>query len=309
MPTISEVFGNDLQPDPSVALPPIQIPIRRRTGPSPRLQFVIEFVGPRSVSAGSAAVLLSADWEKALGSPQAFAMSTADLEWQPLTASTAGSYDSLALAWDLTTIRGQLSAQTARHLLATAERFAEQIQRKAMPMPVPEDVPKALTQLKKVSDNFDAGASILALPKSQEVGEFELWIWCAKLGLTSNLTEGTFDWLVPGSPLPLFSVSPVGDTDSFSIEGAQRGDKHEGALLGFSIPRSPEPMAGLEGMFKAAAYLAERMWGTIYDENNRPLDDRGRQTIRTQLADAVEAMTKMGFAPGSTDALRLFGDR
>jgi|GEM_PF-6898333 len=65
-------------------------------------------------------------------------------------------------------------------------------------------------------------------------------------------------------------------------------------------------MAGLEGMFKAASYLAEKMWGKVYDENNQELTDSAKQTMRSQLAQAVEAMTKLGFPPGSTDALRLF---
>ncbi|HVT11558.1 MAG TPA: cell division protein ZipA C-terminal FtsZ-binding domain-containing protein [Fimbriimonadaceae bacterium] len=270
------------------------------------MQFVIEFVGPRSLSAGSAAALLSPEWQAALGNPQAFCMSAADVQWAPLTATSAGSYDSLALAWDLVTFKGQLSKQTAQHLLQTAEQFAQHIQRRAMAMPVPEDVPKALSHLKQVEQNFDAGVSILVLANSQEVSEFELWVWCAKLGLTPNLAEGTYDWIVPGSHLPLFSVSPVGDTESFTLEGAERGDKHEGVLLGFSIPRSPEPMAGLEGMFKAAAYFAEKMWGQVYDENNQPLTDAGKQTMRTQLAQAVDSLQRLGFPPGSSDCLRLF---
>jgi hypothetical protein len=272
-----------------------------------RLQFVVEFVGPRSVSAASAAALLTPQWFAALGQPQAFAMATADVEWQPLTTTNAGSYDSLALAWDLVTPDGkQLSTPAAQHLLATADQYAQHIERKAMPMPVPEDIPKALKQLKQVSDNFDAGVSILVLPNSKQVSEFELWIWCAKLGLTPNLADGTFDWIVPSSPLPLFSVSPVGETESFTLDGAKRGDQHDGVLLGFSIPRSPEPMAGLEAMFKAASYLAERMSGQIYDENSAPITDASKQDIRTQLADAVAALQKLGFPPGSPESLRLF---
>jgi hypothetical protein len=306
MPTIAEVFGDALQPEPSVALPPIQIPIRKKSGPMHRLQFVIEFVGPRSVSVTSAAALLHPQWFSAFGEPQAFAMSAADLEWQPLTPVTAGSYDSLAIAWDLITPKGQLSVQTARHLVGTAEQFAQHIQRKVMPMPVPEDVPKALSQLKKVQDNFDAGVSILVLPSSGVVNEFELWVWCAKLGLTPNLAEGSFEWIVPSSTLPLFSVSPLGDSEIFTLEGAKRGDQREGALLGFNIPRSPEPMAGLEGMFRAADFLAGRMGGAAFDENNKQLTDKARQTLRHQMVEAVTTMQKLGFAPGSPECLKLF---
>lgn len=267
---------------------------------------MIEFVGPRSLSAASAAALLSPEWFAALGQPHAFCMATADVEWQPLTTNSAGSYDSLALAWDLVNGSEQLSDQSARHLLATAEQFAQHIQRRAMAMPMPEDVPKAVSQLKKVSDNFDAGVSLMVMPQSQQVSEFELWVWCAKLGLTPNVAEGTFDWIVPSSSLPLFSVSPLGGDESFSLEGAKRGDQAEGVLLGFSIPRSPEPMAGLEGMLAAAGFLAGKMFGKVYDENSVPLNDRSISTLREQLAGAVEALTALGFPPGSTEALALF---
>jgi hypothetical protein len=235
-------------------------------------------------------------------------MSAADVEWRPLTAATVGSYDSLALAWDLVSLRGQLSRQTAQHLLETAEQFAQQIQRRAMPMPVPDDVPKAISQLKQVQQNFDAGVSLLILANSREVSEFELWVWCGKLGLTPNLAEGTFDWIPPSSTLPLFSASPVGETESFTLEGAKRGDKHEGLLLGFSIPRSPEPISGFESMLKAASYLAEKMWGQVFDENSRPLTAESMQTMRQQLVEAVSALNKLGFPPGSPDALSAFAE-
>jgi hypothetical protein len=306
MATLSEVFGNALQPEPAIALQPVQIPIRKKSGPLHRLQFVIEFVGPRSVSAASAAALLHPQWVSALGEPQAFCMSAAHLEWQPLTPSSAGSYDSLAIAWDLITPKGQLSVQTARHLVATAEQFAQHIQRKVMPMPVPEDVPKALSHLKKVQDNFDAGVSVLALPASGVVNEFELWVWCAKLGLTPNLVGGSFEWIVPSSPLPLFSVSPLGGSEMFTLEGASRGDRHEGALLGFNIPRSPEPIAGLDGMFTVADYLAGRMGGAVFDENNKQLTEKAKQTLRQQMSDAATTLQKLGFAPGSPECQKLF---
>lgn len=303
---IADVFEDNLRPDPALALAPPQIPVRKRSGPMPRLQFVVEFVGPRSLPAREAVQLIGPPWYGGLGEPQVFAMSAAHVEWAPLESAASGSYDSVALAWHLISDKGQLSKGTAQHLLETAEQFAGHIQRRAMPMPLPEDVPKAIAQLKQVQANFDAGVSLLVMSNSRQVSEYELWIWCAQLGLTPNLHEGTFDWMAPSSPLPLFSVSPIGETESFTLEGAQRGDQHEGVLLGFSLPRSPEPKAGLEGMLKAAAHLGERMWGTVFDDGNRPLDDGGIRTMWQQVADAVDAMVRLGIPPGSPEAIRLF---
>jgi hypothetical protein len=67
-------------------------------------------------------------------------------------------------------------------------------------------------------------------------------------------------------------------------------------------------MAALEGMFKAADYLAGRMGGAAFDENNKQLTDKARQTLRQQMADAVTTMQKLGFAPGSPECLALFSD-
>lgn len=306
MPTIADVFGDKLRPDPQIALQPCQIPIRKKTGPLPRLQFVIEFVGPRSVSAGTAAYLLHPQWFAALGEPQAFVMSTADLEWRPLTANTAGSYDSIAIAWNLLTPKGQFTKKTAEHLFGVADQFAQVIERKAMAMPMPEDIGKAISLITQVQQNFDAGASLLVLPDRRQVSEYELWIWCAQLGLTPNLSEGTFDWIVPSSSLPLFQVSPVSDSEMFTLQGAAAGAQAEGILLGFNVPRNPEPLAAFDGMLQAANYLAGKMPGKVYDEDNRPLSAKAAANMRGEIAGAVDALTSVGFPPGSPESMKLF---
>jgi hypothetical protein len=272
----------------------------------PRLQFVIEFVGPRSVSASTAAHILHPQWFAALGEPHAFSMSAADVEWQPLTQATAGSYDSLALAWDLISAKGQLSVKSAQHLLSVAEQFAENIQRRAMAMPMPDDLPKALSLINQIEANFDAGVSLLVLPDRRQVSEYELWIWCAQLGLTTNLVEGTFDWMVPSSTLPLLQVSPLNEHEMFTLDAASRGDQAEGVLIGFNVPRSPEPVAGFEGMVVAANYLAGKMSGKVYDENNRALSNKAIDSMRGEIAGAVTALTQVGFPPGSPECLALF---
>jgi len=233
-------------------------------------------------------------------------MSPGDLEWVPLPSAPVGSFDSIALAWDLVSPQGELSSGAAQHLLETAKQLESTLSRRAMPLPIPADVPQAISQLRQVEENFDAGISLLVLPRSEQVSEYELCVWCAKLGLTANFAGGTFDFVVPGSPLPLFSASPLGDSESFTLEGAQRGDPCEGLLLGFSVPRSPEPMGGLEAMTRAAGVLAEKMWGIVYDENNAPLTSAGVDAIRHELIQACRALDQLGMPPGCPEALRLF---
>ena len=106
-PAGPDYFGEPLRPDPAIALAPIEVTIPLKSGPLHRVQFVIEFVGPRSVPALAAIHLLGSEWYSALGQPFIHAMRPADLHWHPLTNSTDGSYDSLALSWDLLSPKGQ----------------------------------------------------------------------------------------------------------------------------------------------------------------------------------------------------------
>src|SRR5690349_1319330 len=92
--------------------------------PARKVQFVVELVGPRTVPAAQAGELLHPNWRAALGQPELWAMRPADAAWQPLRALTQGSYDSIALAWDMVTPQGDLSAASAIHLAGVAEQFA-----------------------------------------------------------------------------------------------------------------------------------------------------------------------------------------
>lgn len=299
-------FQKQLAADPAIALRPPAPTQKPKAGPLHRLQFVIEFVGPRTTPAAAAAALLDPQWYAALGQPQLWTMSAADNAWQPMTNSTAGSYDSIAATWDLVSAKGALSPTTARHLFQTAEQIATHLNRRAIPLPHPNDVAAAVAELKAIEENFDAGFSLVVAPRSGSVSETDLWIWCAKLGLTFGST-GTFDWIISGIEQPLLSLSPLGGDETFSLGNAQSGTPRAGALMGFNVPTCPNPAAALEGLFSAAAYLANQMPGDAFDDSDQPLSEASKSNFRQALGQVQQAMEKAGIAPGSTEALRLFG--
>src|SRR5688572_32004658 len=113
MADVTSVFGQTLSRDPRVGLPNPPAPKTERPGPEHKVQFVVELVGPRSCLASSAATLLDPKWFQALGQPHLYSMAPADKDWQTLTARADGSYDSLALAWDMVADRGELTSQAA----------------------------------------------------------------------------------------------------------------------------------------------------------------------------------------------------
>jgi len=300
-----DLFGQPLVADPAVALSPLGVVVPFKTGPLHKVQFVIEFVGPRSIPAASAARLMGADWYGALGQPNAWGMRPADLYWQPLTPATDGSYDSLALAWDLITPGGALTSASAQHLLGLAEKFGPFIQRRVIPLPVPAEVNRTVRQLQEIREGLDIGFALSVIAnRSEGFAERDLWIQCARMGLEFN--DGSFDWRIENFPGPLLSVTPIGDTDAFSLGNVQLGVHHLGATIGFSLPLNPAPTQALDAAFKVAHVLGTALGGTVVDDEQRRINDRLVNELRGNLRQAISMFSQAGMVTGSPETIRLF---
>ena len=297
-------FDPPLGPDPAIALIP-PVVAAPAPGPAHHAQFVIELVGPRSVPAAAAARLLAPDWFAALGQPQLFAMTPADQAWQSLTPQ-AGSYDSVALCWDLITPQGALSRQSAENLLQKAEQFAGAVNRRAMPLPTPQDVDNAVRRLQNYQEQLDIGVSLVVIPRSDFVPERQIWPVCSRLGLQFSPT-GSFDWMSPNHPSPLFSVTPIGQVESFSLAAVNRNEVHEGLTIGFSVPLCPAPLAALDGAIRSAEVIASEIGGAAFDDTSRPLSDKVKDGLRKDLQQAVQMLEATGLRPGSAAAMKVFG--
>lgn len=302
----STIFGRPLARDPQVALPSMPPKRADKAGPQHKVQFVIEFVGPRSVPAASAAVLLGSQWFASLGEPEAYAMAPADNDWRPLTNTSNGSYDSLALAWDLVSERGELTSQAAAHLLRMAESFASHIQRRAMPLPPPADVGRYVAPLKELAEALDIGVELMLVPKARNFQERDVWIACAALGLDLG-SDGFFELRASGFDEPLLTVTPMGGANAFSLTSVQAGVDHPGLMLGFSVPRSPDPSFSLGVAFKAVDYLCQTLNAAAFNDADQMLGPTTRNELTSNLHAAVRTLSGVGIEPGSHAALKLFG--
>lgn len=298
-------FGDLLRPDPSVALvSPVVDPII--PGPAHRAQFVVELVGPRSVPAAQIAPLIQPQWYEALGRPELYCMSPADARWQPLTPRIDGSYDSVSAAWDVLSPRGVLSSGAASRLLQSCEQFAHAVNRRALGLPEPGEIDQVARALLQVRDQLDIGVSIAVFPRTARILERDLWIACAALGLEFS-SEGAFVWRSPLHPSPLFSVTPIGDTEAFSLRAVQSGTDHEGVTVGFSLPLCPSPMTAFDGAVTAADTIARQIGGAAFDDSARPLSAKVRDELRRDLGQGVSMMERANLKPGSASALKIFG--
>jgi hypothetical protein len=269
---------------PSPTVPPL-IP-----GPSRAVQFVVELVGPRTVPTAQAGELLRPDWRAALGQPELWAMRPADTAWHPMRALIHGSYDSIALAWDIVTPVGNVSPASATHLIGIAEKFANAMGRRAIPLTAPADLPKEIHRIKSAQESLDAGLGILLIaPRPAPVAEFgrELEL----LGLSP--LDGEWGWMAPNHREPLFTATP------FEVPMT------DGLTLGFRLARCPDPVTALEGLFHVVDALA-RTGLAAFDEDRRPLTPATRETLRQGARAATQALTTVGFAPGSWAALKAF---
>ena len=304
-PGVPDLFGQPLQADPEIALQPLHLDLPLKTGPLHRIQFVIEFVGQRTVLAANAAQLLAPDWYEALGRPNLLAMRPADLKWQPLTPAVDGSYDSLAMTWDLLVRNGQISSATAAHLLELAEVFAPYIQRRAMAMPIPRDVDATVRNLIEAKNMLDIGFELTVMSSKAAFAEKDLWIECARLGLQFSQT-GSFDWALPGHPYPLLSVTPIGQTDAFSLANVQRNLNHVGITIGFSLPVNAAPAQAIEACFYVAERIADMLDGVILDDADRPLTESIKNDLRDSLRQGVGLFSRAGMTTGSAETIALF---
>ncbi|MEW6369063.1 MAG: cell division protein ZipA C-terminal FtsZ-binding domain-containing protein [Acidobacteriota bacterium] len=74
-------------------------------------------------------------------------------------------------------------------------------------------------------------------------------------------------------------------------------------VFGYSVPRSPAPLAVHDAMLKAARHARSRLGGTLLSAQGRPFD---AQEIRQQIIRLVQRLETAGIKPGTTPALLLF---
>ncbi len=265
------------------------------------MQFVIEFVGPRSLPSAQAEALLHPDWQNALGRPEVWAMAPGDTEWRRLREGDGGSLDSIALAWDAVSSQGRLGRAAAERLYHVADQFAQPAQRRAIALPQPEEVEALVHHLETLRETLDIGFAIAA---AETLSEETIWRRCAALGLEYS-PEGSFLWKAPGYEGPLLEVTPLGAADRFSLGAVQRGERHEGVGIGFSVPRSPDPAASLLGCFHVADAFA-RGGAKLFDEEGHPLTSIKRNELQALLQQALGLFRQADLLPGSEAALRLF---
>lgn len=304
---LTAIIGAPLESDPALALDPSAVRFPDlKTGPMPMVQFQIEIVGPRSMKAQQALAVLDEPWRSGLGYPEVFVMDASDPGWRPPERpEKAASLDSLVLCWDYLSSRGALSANACARLAHAAEPFAKSLDRRAMPMPLPQDVDRKVADLRQRQEALDIGFEVGVISGTNTLSERQIWRTCAPLGL-DLAANGAFVWRVPGWSLPLLSVATWDDGVAFSLEGARSDRQHEAIGVGFNVPTNPDPETSLSACFQVAEALATALGALVTDDEGRPYTPSMRADTQNAMAQALEAFRRAGLDPGSQEALKLF---
>lgn len=307
--SLATLFGTDSLLDPAVALDlnSIRLP-SDKPGPLTKVQFMIEIVGPRSVPSAAALSILDSPWREGLGEPEVYVMGAMDSAWRaPMRPDPAGSLDSIVLVWDYLSRRGSLCRAAAERLLQTAERFANGLQRRAMPLPTPDMVDRIVATLQDLREGLDIGFEVGVAPVTGDLIETEIWRSCLRLGL-QLAPDGTFGWRSPKHPLPLLTVASWDEGAHFSLSGARAGSPHSAIGVGFNVPTCPDPEAVLKACFHVAQTLANAQSAVAIDDEGRPYDAGMRASAQSALQQAIEALRRSALTPGSRECLKLFSE-
>jgi hypothetical protein len=295
-----QLIGREVGIDPARALKPVRLPQwAPETGPYPKVQYIVELVGPNLIPGDAARKLVAGAMKSALGGPETYVMAPGEKRWRPLwTGDTAPAYDSLAFAWDLVSERGKLTSQSAKELWSRAERAAKQIQRRAIPMPPHDEVSRFAEQLREIQETLDIGVDITIRPATSSFELEHALVEFYSLGYRFGASE-LLEWRQPGWPEPLLWVLPLASDSEFSGEGVL------GLNVGFSYPCSPSPEEVFDRLIETAS-IATRCESDAYDADGQLLTDERIAEARANLKQAAAAFASAGIEPGSAEALRLF---
>lgn len=271
-------------------LPPL------RTGPLPRIQWVVELVGPRSVAAADALRLLDPDWKGILGGPLVWAMAARDDRWQELLGHSATSFDSIALCWDLVDPRGALTRSAAETLLARATEFGEAIGRRALPLWPADETESRAAAAQRLVDRLDGGFAVTAA-FARPVPEAEIVERLRAEGFARPDGEGGLEWGKPGHP-PFLTATPTGEPFAFGF-----GSPVEGVTFGTRLPLCPAPGEAFEVAAEFARELVATYGGALFDGEGDPFDPR---RMRAEIDGIVDGMVRAKLEPGGAECRRLF---
>lgn len=303
--------------DVSALLGQISLPTEPRESvreylPNSTLEWVVHATLETPLEAKEVAAQFGRDWRGKYGGLVIYGLDASTGNWTFLVSADGPEHiTALQFAWPYYTswpLNTELVApKMYRSRLEAVEKALNELTPATVSCDVdPQEAFKKAQFISTLNERFDRSIEVrLAAPKGKRFSGKEVWDVMLCLGLNWGDMD-CFHWRNPsgfGDDF-FFSVWTSTDPGYFLPEevAADRVDV-EDLIFGYSIPRSADPVNIYGRMVIAAAYAQKRLGGTITEGDGYPLESEATlQEIKT----ITDELTKLGFAPGSDNALRQF---
>ncbi len=303
-------LGPEPLDDAAHLLSPLRLPspTPALTGPHPGTEFVIDLLGEEPVEGAQVRAALTPERRTALGFGRLWGQPAGYDVWALVSEThPATQFSALALCWSLPALLSE-GVEMARDLAVftgQAARLAADLKRTVSPRERPEAAVRRAEQLSRLRVRFSRSVEMRLMPVNRLFPARAVWRAVYALGLRWGNMD-LFHALDAAQRVSLFTVSAAGQTGYFLPERAAQGEGIPGIVLGFELPRSPDPLAGYDRMAVALAYLRQNLGGQPATCDGGDLDADRLETDRDELEAMISEMARAGIAPGSPEAARFF---
>jgi hypothetical protein len=308
------VVGRKPSEDATHLLPPLAVSTSgeaRDYAPRPWLEYVVDLIGPEPCPRSRLLAALDPRSLEALGNPELYGRPVGEPEWTFVRADgVSEAFTDVSLGWNMAPRNGE--APTVHELRRCRDRLAYQLRslgRKPKPRELPEQAGERGAELVRLRENWDVGvALVLRAPWLRRYDTRDLWDAAYALGMRWGHLE-IFHWHnrrgLPGDE-HLFSLWSLEAPGTFSPELVAAGMTVPEVALGFSIPRSPDPLGVYERMVAASRYLQSRLGGKLLIGPVAIASECTVRLWRSRVQTAAVELTRAGFPPGDPRTMQLF---
>lgn len=273
----------------------------------------IDFEPPATMNRAQILEEFSSDWHNANGNPQLLGFSPEDGRWTYVRAGgVPDTYTRLCIGWSLCDPlcldEGPVSmAQLEDHLESLDNPTTVFGNPRIQPSCSVRDAHRRSVHLHQLISECDRDALIAVVaPEGSSFEGRDIWDTMLSLGLKWGNMD-LFNLDNPSAELGgdyLFSVWTSTPPGHFFPEEIAAGRVRTADLIfGFSVPRSPDPLAVHDAMVNAARYAQSRLGGTLLGANNQPFN---QEASRAEAQRVVERLASEGMLPGTSLVLSLF---
>jgi hypothetical protein len=287
---------------------PRPVPAWEATAPDERIDFVIYLGGGTPVSRDAPLGVFKQN-EYLLDKPRYLVGRHAKTgQWSNLGHdSSKTSYAELAIGIQLVDSRGPIDESELNTFSQIGLKLADALQRSTRFSLGFEEALARARQLHAFCDTFDVIAGINVLAQEGVVFQGRAIEQAARKHGLSFGAMNIFhmkDALSPASrhQFSMANLYQPGEFDPQAWDTTQT----RGLTLFMSVPCAHRPSAVLDKMVTTARGLCDLLHGELYDQERRPLTDKGVAVIRHQVEEIEDKMRAQGIVAGSETALRLF---